>query len=94
MYCTCIVQSDSLFETTEKLHSSTRAYNFVGITGVYRAYLSKILGGQTSGVPSKSAARRGDLKCRPIIYNSIRPTVIVGPYIKFKKSETVEFTIY
>ena len=47
-----------------------------------------------SGVPSKSAARGDDLKYRPIIYNSIRSSVIVGPYIKSKKSETMKFPIY
>ena len=48
-----------------------------------------------SGVPSQSAARGADLKCRPIrpIYTSIRPTVIVGFYIKSKKGETEKITI-
>jgi len=48
---------------------------------------------RTSAVPMKSAARGGDLKCRSIIYNSIKPTVIVGSDLKSKKSETVKFAI-
>ena len=58
-------------------------------------YPGRLINADDSGVPSKSAARGGDLKCRLIIYNSNRPTVglLVSPYIKSKKSEIVKFTI-